>query len=70
MMDRLECNPDHLRQIALARATLATSIREREVTNVHTTLVTKASRISRWWVAVSFAVLAACGGNGGKKPDT
>lgn len=73
-MDRLECNTDHLRLVALARATLADSIREREVTNSRTTLVTRTSRgarISRWWVAVSFAFLAACGGgNGGKKADT
>ncbi len=77
MMDRLECNDEHLRQIALARATLASSIREREVTNPRTTLVIGESQsshrtfIRRWWLAATLAaLLAACGGGGGKKPDT
>ena len=78
MMDRLECNDEHLRQIALARATLASSIREREVTNSRTTLVIAESQrsrkttIRRWWLAATIAtLLAACGGGGGgKKPDT
>ncbi len=66
MMDRLECNPDYLRLATLDQTTLADSIREREVTKFRTTLVTKTSR---WWIAASFALLAACSG-GGKKPDT
>jgi hypothetical protein len=47
-----------------------TTIRERQVTNSRTTLVTRASR---WLVAsVVISVMAACGGGGGggKKPDT
>ena len=67
MIIRLECNPDHLGLVAPARTTLADSIREREVTNTRTTLVTKTSR---WWIAASFALLAACSGGGSKKPDT
>ncbi len=43
------------------------AIRERQVTNCNTTLVTRASR---WLVAsVVISVMAACGG-GGKKADT
>jgi hypothetical protein len=41
-------------------------IRERQVTNSRTTLVTRASR---WLVASVVISVAACGG-GGKKPDT
>jgi len=70
MMHRLECNDANLRPHAQADSTLATSIRERQVTTRSTTLVTGASRIRRFSLAALAALLVACGGGGGKQPDT
>lgn len=77
MQHRLECNPDYLASRGQLQAALASSIREREVTNRSTTLVIGSSRnsrfaVRRWWLALALAAVAACGGGngGGKKSDT
>jgi hypothetical protein len=76
MFDRLECNTDYLALRTAGKATLAGSIREREVTNRSTTHVINKSRkaqfaVRRWWIATTLAaLLAACGGGGGKQTDT
>jgi hypothetical protein len=53
-----------LKLIARDRDVIATAIRERRVTKRRVTVVTPL----RWWIALSIAVVAACGG--GKRPDT
>lgn len=56
--------PDaHLKLVARDREVIATAIRERRVTNRRGTGITY-----RWWIALSIALVAACGG--GKRPDT
>ena len=53
----------HLKLIARDRDVIAKAIRERRVTKRRVTVVTPL----RWWIALSFALVAACGG--GKHPD-
>jgi hypothetical protein len=52
------------------REALATAIRERSVTNANTTLygLHDLYGVRRWWIAATFAILAACGG--GQRADT
>jgi hypothetical protein len=70
MTARPDHNNAHLKLAARDRDVLATAIREQEVTHSLTTRV-HGSRANprRFWVAVTIAVVAACGG-GGKKTDT